>query len=145
MKKIGFKIILTSLLFSCFITTFATPLHAEEHFLYNTEELNKAPKEILRSSYTTTITYGAKYKAKIKLNYTYRYEKSNASGKYITGFTGGSITNVSGWYSVGSVSINTNSISYSQNSQVALVPITYTASIGAGNNAYNATITVSLV
>ncbi len=143
MKKL--KIILTSLLCICFISIALTPTYAEENPFIHTKEVKKAPREILRSSYTTTIRYGAKYKARIKLNYTYRYEKSNASGKYITGFTSASITNVSGWYSVGSVSVKTNSISYSQNCQVAVVPITYTASIGAGNNTYNATIIVSLV
>lgn len=103
------------------------------------------PKEILKSSVTKTVTYAGN-KAKITLYYTYRYESTNTSKKYITGVTSASISKVSGWYSVGSATINQSGISYSRNHQVASVPVTYTGGHGEGNNTTcSVTLTISLV
>ncbi len=103
------------------------------------------PKEILKGSVTKTVTYAGN-KAKITLYYTYRYESTNTSKKYITGVTSASISKVSGWYSVGSATINQSGISYSRNHQVASVPVTYTGGHGEGNNTTcSVTLTISLV
>lgn len=127
--------------------TSIVPIYAETTLQHSNENVPSEVegREILRGSSTKTVTYAGN-KAKITVYYTYRYESSNASGKYITGFTGASISKVSGWYSVGTVTINMNGIIYSRNSQVASVPVTYTAGMGEGNNTTcSATLTVSLL
>lgn len=139
------KLTLSLLLSVCFITSITTPIQADcietDSIEESTSEIQT--REILKSSATKTVTYGSN-KAKITLYYTYRYDSTNSSGKYITGVTSASISKVSGWYSVGTVTIN--NISYSRNHQVASVTVTYTGGHGEGNNTTcTATVTISLV
>lgn len=92
-------------------------------------------REILSDSATFYETYGSN-KVKIVVRYTYRFEASNGSKKFITGILGGTITNVSGWTSIGSQKVYANSVSYSDNCQIATIPYSYYGSIGIGNNIY---------
>lgn len=92
-----------------------------------------SPREILRGTYSGIETYAGNYKVRVTLNYTYRFEASNVSRKYFTGILGGKVENYSGWVSIGNCNIQLNNVSYSENQQVAMVPVTYDGSIGAGN------------
>ncbi|MGM9942443.1 MAG: hypothetical protein ACI32N_10730 [Bulleidia sp.] len=68
---------------------------------YEKNAMNEQTWEILRGTYSAIVTDpGTSYRAKITLTYTYRYEPSNRSGKYITGISDANATNYSGWYSV---------------------------------------------
>lgn len=134
--------LLTTLLLA--ITLDATPIMAEKS-IQSLNATGNSTREILSSSKTFYHTYTSGYSVKIKINYTYRYESSNSSGKYITGITGGTITKVSGWTSIGSYSINTNSVKYTSNSQYATVEYSYYGSMGAGNNIYDSgAVTLSM-
>ena len=93
-----------------------------------------SPREILRGTHTSIETYGAGYQVKVTINYTYRYEASNVSGKYITGILGGDVVEYRLWTSVGNSNIHVNNVTYSENHQVARVPVSYDGSIGSGNN-----------
>lgn len=142
MKNKFLKVALSSFMAFTFFTSGTTPLHASE-VIDPVSQIT--PKEILKGSVTKTVTYAGN-KAKITLYYTYRFESSNTSKKYITGVTSATISKVSGWYSVGSATINQSGISYSRNHQVATVPVTYTGGHGEGNNTTcSVTLTISLV
>ncbi len=142
MKNKLLKLTVSCMMAFSIFSNVTIPLHASEG-IEPTSEIS--PREILKSSVTKTVTYNGN-KAKITLYYTYRFESSNTSKKYITGVTSASISKVSGWYSVGTVTINQNQISYSRNHQVASVPVTYTAGHGEGNNTTcSVTLTISLV
>ncbi len=93
-----------------------------------------SPREILRGTHTSIETYGAGYQVKVTINYTYRYEASNVSQKYITGILGGNVVKYRLWTSVGDYSIHVNNVTYSENHQVARVPVSYYGSIGSGEN-----------
>ena len=104
------------------------------------------PREIISHTYTKTVALSGHptHAVTITLSYTTRYEASNSSKAYITGVTSGSASLP--WYStyskVGSVSIGT--VTYSNNHQTAIVPVTYQVSEGDGWQSHSTHITISL-
>ncbi len=142
MKNKLLKLTVSCMMVFSILANVTVPIYASE-VIDPVSEIT--PREILKGSVTKTVTYAGN-KAKITLYYTYRYESTNTSKKYITGVTSASISKVSGWYSVGSATINQSGISYSRNHQVASVPVTYTGGHGEGNNTTcSVTLTISLV
>lgn len=101
------------------------------------------PREILTQSKSELVRVGSNV-AVITVKYTVRPEKSNDSGYYITGILNASVQNVNGWTAVGSATINSDKVVYSNNHQQASVPVTYEASVGAGYDTYSYTITINL-
>ena len=100
--------------------------------------------EILQLSTSQTVTAANGYKAKITINYATNTDSSNSSGEKIIAINGGSASKVSGWTSVAS-NITINSVTYTQNYQVASISVTYFASVGEGNQPYTTIVTVSLL
>lgn len=117
-------------------------VHAE----YEKNTMREQTWDILRGTYSAVVTDPfTSYKAKITLTYTYRYEPSNRSGKYITGILTASASNYYGWYRVSGGTVYQDQITYSANSQIATVPVSYKASTGAGYHDYHADITMNLL
>lgn len=109
----------------------------------NTENSSTVePKQIL--TYTKVHrAYVGSSAVDITVRFTARDDAYNSSGYYITGILSASIKNVTGWHSVGSVTINRSGITYSDNYQYASIPVTYEASGGSGLRTYTTTISVS--
>ena len=101
-----------------------------------------APRQILTYSKVHRAYVGANA-VDITIKFTARDDIANDSGYYITGILNSSIKNVSGWYSVGAVSINRSGITYSNNFQYASVPVTYQASGGSGFHTYTTTVSIN--
>lgn len=106
-------------------------------------EDNVSPCEWMSLTSTTTVTYGSGYKVKISIPYIISTDLSNASSFRIASISTGTVTNVSGWYAVES-SLKVNSTTYYDNSQKAVLNVTYKASIGAGYEEYNTVITITV-
>ena len=124
------KMLLTAML--CVCTMFGTSIvvHAQSTDEMPNEEKIDA-REILSGTSTQTIKYGANA-VTVTIRYTWRYESSNYSGKYITGILGGSIRKAYGWTAISNTHIFVNSVSYLQNQQIALIPFSYCGSVGQG-------------
>ena len=90
-----------------------------------------------------TLTYGDGYSVKILVTYTARDETANSSGLYITGVQSIDVTGYSKWDKVSS-KVTINSITYSNNRQKAVISLTYQASIGAGLNSYQDSVTITV-
>lgn len=105
------------------------------------------PREILTGSYTKNIYADSNTKSvTVKIYYTYRYESSNSSKKYITGIQYGTITSYSGWKSVSGLNVSTNSVNYSNNNQTASFTVSYYGGMGDGNTSYmSSTVVISLI
>ena len=129
------KMLLTAML--CVCTMFGTSIvaHAQSTEEMPNDERNIA-REILTGSTTQILTYTSGYSVRVTIRYTWRYEASNSSKKYITGILGGTILVASGWTSISSTYVNVNSVSYERNNQTAYVPISYIGSIGSGPQVY---------
>lgn len=141
MKKICALIMTFALILSCtVIPAGAVEIGGDEAIA----SIEIEPREILRVNITETVYVGSQYAAEITLPYTIRNEASNSSGYYITGVLSGSIRNVKGWTAVRNVDFNPFDITYSDNHQVAVVPITYEASIGSGYATYDDIIVIDL-
>lgn len=119
---------------SVIFTPVSTFVHAEE---MNSPVKSVQPREMLTGSYTTDVTADSGSKViTIKIYYTYRYESSNSSGRYITGIQRGTILSCSGWKSASGLSVSTNSVVYSNNHQRASFSISYYGGMGTGNTSY---------
>ena len=99
--------------------------------------------EWMRLTYTTIVTYGNSYKVQVSIPYVVSSNSSNVSTFRISSIGSGTVSKVAGWNSV-KTSLIINGITYYDNYQKAVLDITYSASIGAGYNEYNATITMTV-
>lgn len=133
MKRLVTILLSSLLMINCLFSS-AGRVYALENAEQIVSEDSILPREIMRGTHTSIETYAGNYKVRVILNYAYRFEASNVSKKYITGILGGSVVNYSGWISVGSYNIQVNNVTYSENQQVARVPVSYDGSIGSGNN-----------
>lgn len=115
-------------------TPLSTMVHAEE---MDSTVKSAQPREMLTGSYTTNVSADSGSKViTIKIYYTYRYESSNSSGRYITGIQSGTILSWSGWKSASGLRVSTNSVIYTNNHQNASFSISYYGGMGSGNTSY---------
>lgn len=129
-------VLLTLSLFVCCFNPF-TPASAAQI------DENASTYEWMRLTYTTIVPYGNGYKVQVSIPYIVSSNLSNASSFEIDSIGSGTVTKVAGWSSVQS-SLRINSITYYDNYQKAVLDVTYSASIGAGYDEYNATITMTV-
>lgn len=123
MKKL-FVFVMTMVLSVSFVLI---PVNASDSGLNN----EITPKEILRVTKDLQSVSSTGATVTITITYTYRYEPSNATGRYITGILNGYIKSHTGWYYVNNLNVYTNSVTYSLNNQIAKIPVSYSASMGA--------------
>lgn len=99
------------------------------------------PYEWMRLESKTIITYGDGYQVEAFVYYIVSTKLSNASGFQISSIIPNGVTKIAKWHSV-ETTLTINNITYYDNAQKAVLDVTYSASIGAGYNPYNATITL---
>lgn len=147
MKKENVQILLKILLMILMMVCMPTSNHIYAEESSSTKKQSLVSKEILTGTYTKQckLDTGKKW-VNITIYYTYRYEASNSSKKYITGIKSGKIGSYKGWQNVTGLQISSNTVYYSKNHQVVTVTVSYNGITNNGNTSHiTDTITISLV
>lgn len=126
MKKIMSAFLALMLTFSCALVTRA------EDTNNTSTTVTTSPREILSVTSDLQSIHPAGGVVIISIRYTYSYEPSNATGKYITGIQYGTIKSWDGWFYVSNLNVNVLGTTYANNNQIAYIPVSYEAGLGAG-------------
>lgn len=113
--------------------TFSYPIaaHAEDANNNSTSDA-VSPREILRVTADVQSIHPSGGVVIILITYTYSYEPTNLTGRYITGVIDGKIKTCYGWHSANNLHVNAVGTTYSNNRQIAYIPVTYSVGTGSG-------------
>ena len=106
--------------------------------------INAQTRDIIDLQHTE-IAYYSSNSAYLTLTYTVVDDSANASGYRIVGIGRCTVEKRSGWTDVGTATVLYDTgITYYNNRQIAVVPVSYQASTGSGFANYGATVTINL-
>ena len=119
--------------FLALMLTFSCTIVAQAEVTNNpSTSVTTSPREILSVTSDLQSIHSSGGVVIISIRYTYSYEPSNVTGKYITGIQYGTIKSWDGWHYVSNLNVNVLGTTYANNRQIAYIPVSYNAGLGSG-------------